>query len=76
MTDEVQSEINDANRAEFQQDMQAGLERMMFEVKKKLKGNSKNEIIRICCALLVENYSLKQSLPAQSSPENQVETPN
>lgn len=62
MSEDIVKEISDSDRAEFQQEMQSGLEQMMFEVKKKLKGNSKNELIRICCALLVENYSLKQGV--------------
>lgn len=34
--------------------------RMLAEVKRKLKPCSKNELIRTICALLVDNYLLKQ----------------
>ena len=39
-----------------------GLEKMLIEVKRKLKTESKNELIRLVGALLVENYALKLNL--------------
>lgn len=49
--------------------MQAELQRMLSEVKKKMKCESKNELIRIIGALLLDNYALKMRLAA-SQQEN------
>lgn len=59
---------------EAQQELQASLEKMLFEVKRKLKSNSKNELIRTICALLVDNYALKvqvQSLQPTEGGKNE-----
>lgn len=42
--------------------MQAELARMTIEIKRKLKSESKNELIRIVSALLLDNYALKMHL--------------
>lgn len=44
--------------------MSDDLEQMLLEVKKKLKPESKNELIRIIAALLVDNFTLKTQLEA------------
>lgn len=59
-------------RAEFQ----AGLKQMIAEVKRKLKPESKNELLRIISALLVDNYMLKlqlEQLTAQPAVEKSTE---
>jgi hypothetical protein len=47
--------------------VQAELQKMLIEVKRKLKGESKNELIRIIGALLLDNYALKMHLESQMS---------
>lgn len=56
-------------------EVQEGLQKMMREVKVRLKGESKNELIRIVGALLLDNYALKMQLaelqPKPESKENE-----
>jgi hypothetical protein len=69
---------NNEQAAQEQQataEVQAALQTMLAEVKRKLKPESKNELIRIIGALLVDNYSLKmqlQALQPQESVSNEV----
>ena len=44
------------------QAIQDELKQMMAEVKRKLKPQSKNELIRTIGALLLDNYALKMQL--------------
>lgn len=59
--------------AQERQEFQEGLQRMVADVKKKLKNESKNELLRIVSALLVDNFMLKTQLEAlvaeRQSPE-------
>lgn len=45
-------------------EVDSALQRMVFEVKRKLKSESKNGLIRICTAMLVDNYVLKLRIAA------------
>jgi hypothetical protein len=45
-----------------QEEMQQALQKMLVEVKRKMKPNSKNDLIRIICALSVDNFALKVEL--------------
>ena len=47
--------------------VQAELQKMLLEVKRKLKNESKNELIRIIGALLLDNYALKIHLEEANS---------
>ena len=47
------------SEAEAREMVDGQLERMMSEVKRKLKPESKNQLIRTICALLLDNYMLK-----------------
>lgn len=54
------------------------LQKMLREVKQKLKGESKNELLRIIGALLLDNYALKMQLEllmSEKKEESNVETP-
>ena len=53
-----------------QQQMQAELQRMMTEVKQKLKPLSKNELIRTINALLLDNYTPKMLLAEAQSAQS------
>lgn len=57
-------------------EMQQSLQHMVLEVKKKLKTESKNELIRIVAALLLDNYTLKTQLAdaLQKSDANNPQT--
>jgi hypothetical protein len=57
-------------------DMEAGLQRMLIEVKRKLKPESKNELIRIIGALLLDNYSLKMQLHEATETNSKPEAVN
>lgn len=63
--------------AQERQEFQEGLQRMVADVKKKLKNESKNELLRIVSALLVDNFMLKTQLEAlvaeRQSPEQAKE---
>lgn len=62
---------NQQNQAQLQQELQV----MLSEVKRKLKPESKNELIRIIGALLLDNYALKMQIvelqPKQESENNE-----
>lgn len=58
---------NQAAQAQVQDELQ----RMLREVKVKLKGESKNELIRIIGALLLDNYALKMHLEASKGEQNE-----
>jgi hypothetical protein len=65
-----QTEQEQQASAEIQQTMQ----KMLAEVKRQMKPNSKNELIRIIGALLVDNYALKMQLAeihANAQPEQE-----
>lgn len=64
----------EAQQKQAEAEVQVELQRMLVEVRKKLKGQSKNELIRIIGALLLDNYSLKM-LAAQAKQEK-VEVKN
>jgi hypothetical protein len=49
-------------------DTQLLLEQMLQATKKRLKPESKNNLIRIACALIVENFALKAQLAANQQP--------
>ncbi len=51
-----------AQQQAAQEQVSEELKRMLIEVKRKLKPESKNELIRIIGALLVDNYGLKMQL--------------
>lgn len=53
--------FTEAQKAEAEQ----ALQKMIFDVKRKLKGSSKNDLIRIASALLLDNYMLKQQLQVE-----------
>ena len=53
------------------QELQKELQHMLIEVKRKMKPNSKNELIRIIGALLLDNYALKMQL-AQKEEKNET----
>ena len=58
-------------------EVQAELQKMLLEVKRKLKSESKNELIRIIGALLLDNYTLKVHLEAanvkvETKPEGEI----
>ena len=56
-----------AQEAEVQQQLETELRSMLLEVKRKLKGESKNELLRIIGALLLDNYALKVHLEASKT---------
>jgi len=47
------------------------VEKMLQEVKRKLKPESKNSLIRTICALLIDNYALKLELQSKMKVENE-----
>lgn len=47
------------------------VEKMLQEVKRKLKPESKNNLIRTICALLIDNYALKLELQSKMNESNQ-----
>jgi hypothetical protein len=47
------------------------LQTMLHEVKRSLKPHSKNELIRIVSALLLENFNLKQELTQLQAPQSE-----
>ena len=53
------------------QELQKQFQDMLIEVKRKMKSNSKNELIRIISALLLDNYTLKMQL-AQKEEKNET----
>lgn len=55
------------NEQEAQAQLELELRGMLLEVKRKLKGESKNELLRIIGALLLDNYALKMNLEAQKT---------
>lgn len=59
-----------------QAQLEMELRGMLLEVKRKLKGESKNELLRIIGALLLDNYALKMHLealkPQTESKENEA----
>lgn len=63
-----------------QEQLEAELRGMLLEVKRKLKGESKNELLRIIGALLLDNYALKLHLEAamqqNKEEKNESETPS
>lgn len=48
------------------------LGKMLSEVKRKLKPESKNELIRIISALLLDNYALKMQIAAMTPPTETI----
>lgn len=50
--------------AQAQAQLEQELKSMLLEVKRKLKSESKNELLRIIGALLLDNYALKLQLEA------------
>lgn len=58
-TTEQQSQEQAKQQKESQEEVQAAMTKMLQEVKKKMKVESKNELIRIIGALLLDNYALK-----------------
>lgn len=50
--------------AQAQAQLEQELKGMLLEVKRKLKSESKNELLRIIGALLLDNYALKLQLEA------------
>lgn len=73
MVDEKQ-EIADkvTQERQTQEQLETELRGMLLEVKRKLKGESKNELLRIIGALLLDNYALKLQLEAAKGTENEV----
>lgn len=62
-----------------EQEVQHTIEHMLAEVKRQMKPKSKNELIRIIGALLLDNYSLKMTIESskpQPTAEGSVETKN
>ena len=47
------------------------VEKMLQEVKRKLKPESKNNLIRTICALLIDNYALKLELQSRMNESNE-----
>jgi predicted transcriptional regulator len=75
---DVLAEESAKQSKEAQAQLHSQLEKMLAEVKRKLKPESKNELIRIIGALLLDNYSLKLQLaealktnPSQESEKNE-----
>lgn len=56
--------------------VQAELQTMLAEVKRKLKPESKNELIRIIGALLLDNYALKLQVVELNNQLNKGEENN
>lgn len=70
-------QVDNEQAAQQQQasaEVQAALQTMLAEVKRKLKPESKNELIRIIGALLVDNYSLKTQLQAIQEQKDETTT--
>lgn len=57
-----------------QENPQAEIQRMLAQVKAKLKPESKNELIRIIGALLLDNYTLKMHLQQATEANAKAET--
>lgn len=57
-----------AAQAQLEQELKG----MLLEVKRKLKGESKNELLRIIGALLLDNYALKMQLEVSQQQNQEV----
>lgn len=60
-------------QAQADAEVRAAMQKMQQDVKRKLKTESKNELIRIIGALLMDNYALKLQL-AELQQSNQAVT--
>lgn len=54
----MNQELSQEDQAAFRE----GMQRMLIEVKRKFKSESKNGLIRIMSALLVDNFMLKTQI--------------